>query len=690
MHKILIFILLFLFQKQMFAQEIPNYRDDHFFSNAFQTERWYRIYLPDDYEANPDKRYPVIYYFHGWGGRYKWDSYDLKDDPGYPENGRKEPPFVMEWSNYVHEHDVIIVTWDGYEPNLHKGLYKREGITYGGTCPYDYVRAHETEKDNQHWGWDYRKYFRDLVSHVDSAYRTIADRDHRAVTGLSMGGLTSWYVAGQNKDLICSVSAFDPADNFPLYGPKGHQVVFPVLEMYRPLRGLDVRLTMTDGDWLKYNDIEMKRLWEADHMTHFEFHMADFPDHWAGDANRQLDFHMRSFKKPHTKPSNWNHVCPAFPTFSAWGYDFHVERDQPALSLVENVSPDHMKVLSRTFIPDGPIVRDERTKITTAGIYIPRKTYELMIYNLSTGAITSNRVAASGAGKLSFDLEGGGHIVGINGPEAGNGPVLRIVPAHNAEYHYFEVGKDQHLDFRVVNLGTKEARNIEIEASSSHPFIVFKENKINIKKIKPGGYTGIQGAYAFNLAKYSDETSVGALDLEIKEEGKVRDRQRMMFFTVPVSPYLNERAVLVLDGRTVKGVPVYMQGPDTVQLQDLSGGKGNGNGIPEAGEEVRVYVKLKQGMAPKDINTWHRTYLINCYEDPYLRVEKLNYEEKLHQAGATSVSSVLSVAGNTPERHEFNLWLKVESLYNEKHDPVSRATIYAHKYDYRRVKLKGK
>ena len=89
----------------LFAQ-----KDSSFFSRAFETERRYRIYLPSDYYSQPGKRYPVVYYFHGWGGRYKWDNYQPEDDPGYPGNGRSEPPFVMEWRNYSLSHDLIIVT----------------------------------------------------------------------------------------------------------------------------------------------------------------------------------------------------------------------------------------------------------------------------------------------------------------------------------------------------------------------------------------------------------------------------------------------------------------------------------------------------------------------------------------------------------------------------------------------------
>ncbi len=217
----------------------------------------------------------MIYYFHGWGGRYKWDSYTLEDDPGYPENGRKEPPFVMEWRNYSQSHDIIIVTWDGYEPNLHPGKYHREGIDYGRCNPYDFPRAHEDPI--VHWGWDFRMHFRELVAHIDSSYRTMADRDHRGVTGLSMGGLTAMYISGQNKDLVGSVSAFCPAANLPRYGPKGHLSVFPVIEMYRSLKGLPMRLTATDGDWLLANDLRMKRIFEGSGFDPFEFHYGRFP-----------------------------------------------------------------------------------------------------------------------------------------------------------------------------------------------------------------------------------------------------------------------------------------------------------------------------------------------------------------------------------------------------------------------------
>lgn len=663
-----------------------SYQDVSFFSEAFQTERHYRIYLPESYHQNSEKRYPVIYYFHGWGGRYKWSNHDAEEDIFYPENGRKEPPFVMEWKDYVKDHEVIIVTWDGYEPNLHQGKKMREGIPYGNCSPYDYMRAHE--KEDHHWGWDYRLYFRDQVQHVDQHFRTIADRDHRAITGLSMGGLTSYYVAGQNKDLVSSVSSFDPADNIPMYGPKGYQVAFPVLEMYRSLKGLAVRLTMTDGDWLKYNDWEMKRIFEVADLSHFEFHLADYPDHWTADADEQLDFHMKEFSRSHPTPQNWNHICPAFPSFKVWGYDIDVQRAKPALTILENVCEGHMKVVSRTFIPDGPIVMDEKLSISTDNIYSPEGSYQLISYNLSSNEFAVQDVKATTDGRLKIELGGGGHLIGINDEGPGKGAKLNIVFKNEQEYLYFEAGKPCDLNFKLVNVGTGDARNIEIRVSSEHPHIDFAESKIQVSAIGSGNYIELENQFDFKFTQYVDTMFVGSLNFELISDGVETETQHKVFFVIPESPYVDASELIILDGRSLNDIPIYGQGPNVVQQQTISGGKGNGNGLLEPGEEGLLYLPLPMGMGSNDINTYHRTYMINHLDDPYISVKNLDYEEKLNQAGATSISTILSISKDSPKNHEFDLWFQIESLYNDKQDTTSRATIYAHKYDYRRASLK--
>jgi len=108
----------------------------------------------------------------------------------------------------------------------------------------------------------------------------------------------------------------------------------------------------------------------------------------------------------------------------------------------------------------------------------------------------------------------------------------------------------------------------------------------------------------------------------------------------------------------------------------------------EQGEEALVHIRLAKGIAPNDTSTYHRTFLINHLDEAFIKADQLHYAERMSQASKTHIATVLSIAENVPKNHESDLWFKVESLYNDKNDPVSRAAIYAYKYHYRRVRLK--
>jgi predicted peptidase len=51
----------------------PAYQDVQYHSTVFGRQKFFRLYLPRGYDRS-DRRYPVIYFFHGWGGRH------FKDD----------------------------------------------------------------------------------------------------------------------------------------------------------------------------------------------------------------------------------------------------------------------------------------------------------------------------------------------------------------------------------------------------------------------------------------------------------------------------------------------------------------------------------------------------------------------------------------------------------------------------------
>ena len=663
-------------------------KDASFYCNAFETERDYRIYLPADYDINPDKEYPVVYYFHGWGGRYKWDNYVVQDDPAYPGNGRVNPPFVMEWRDYSQNNDVIIVTWDGYEPEYEPGQDFREGIKYGACEPYDYPRAQEKKSSIRHRGWDYRKQFTELIAHIDSNYRTIADRDHRAITGLSMGGLMAFYVAGQTKDYISSMSAFCPADVTPYFGPKNYISVFEELEFYRSLKGINVRLSYNDGDWLHAHDLRVKGIMEGSGFDTFESHEAVFFDHWAADIDEQLDYHMNEFQKTHPRPDNWNHICSAYKTFDQWGYSFQVEREDPALTILERVSKNHMKVFSREFIPDGPIILAETIDVSTDAIYTPQSNYSIITYNLTSKIFSEQSGITTLDGRVEFSLPGGGNLVGINTDENAGDPDLFVINKANSDYLYFEEGKQYSIDFSMVNVGAADASNIKVSAFCNHPKISFSNNEKDIASVASKEIVQVDSAFKFIFNGFDEEYFMGNIQLQISISGTVIDTQKIVFHAIPASPYVEADDVIILDGRSEKNVRVYSQCSNSVKNANLYGGTGNGNGIPEKGEEILVYVKLAQGLAPNDKNAFHKTYLIGQYNDSNVSVEKLKYDEKDCQAGAASTSSYITIGNSVQENDTIELWLRAESLYNDKNPGVpTRRDPYEFHYDYRRVKM---
>lgn len=123
------------------------------------------VITPSGYEKS-GRRYPVIYLLHGYGGNYaQWakTAPQLKTD--------------------VDVMNLIIVCPDG-------GI----GSWYMDS-PVDTAFRYETFVGGE------------LVSYIDAKYPTQADRGHRAITGLSMGGHGGLYLGIRHKDLFGAAGA---------------------------------------------------------------------------------------------------------------------------------------------------------------------------------------------------------------------------------------------------------------------------------------------------------------------------------------------------------------------------------------------------------------------------------------------------------------------------------------------------
>jgi enterochelin esterase family protein len=152
------------------------------------TGTWRRayVYTPPDYDSNARARYPVLYLQHGAGeNATSWTKQGhanlILDN--LIAAGKAKPMIVVMETGYA------------YKP----GAQPVQGATGAPTVPNsfeDLVVA-------------------DLIPAIDARYRTLADREHRAMAGLSMGGGQTLQIASNHLDLFAWVGSFSaPLRNF--------------------------------------------------------------------------------------------------------------------------------------------------------------------------------------------------------------------------------------------------------------------------------------------------------------------------------------------------------------------------------------------------------------------------------------------------------------------------------------------
>jgi len=179
-------------------------RVERFFSPALGVEKHYVVYLPPSYATAPARRYPVAYYLHGLtGNEADWvslASIDVVTD-SLIASGTPEMMLVMPDGD------------DGWYTN-----WEETPQPYG-TCLVDTLlnRAAPALCVAQARYEDYIA--RDLVRHVDSTYRTLADRGHRGIAGLSMGGYGAVTIALEHPDVFSAAASHSGVLSPLLAGP---------------------------------------------------------------------------------------------------------------------------------------------------------------------------------------------------------------------------------------------------------------------------------------------------------------------------------------------------------------------------------------------------------------------------------------------------------------------------------------
>ena len=176
------------------TQDVPHGQVREVWYNSKVTGTWRHalVYLPPDYDTQTKVRYPVLYLQHGGG----------EDETGWIRQGACElHPRQSDRREKLQADD------------RRDGVWLRAPRGPGRpTCTAKPFGSPEMMKAMQ----DMAAAFEDdvtqaLIPFIDSTFRTLSDRDHRAMAGLSMGGMQTFQVTLNHLDLFSYIGGFSGA-----------------------------------------------------------------------------------------------------------------------------------------------------------------------------------------------------------------------------------------------------------------------------------------------------------------------------------------------------------------------------------------------------------------------------------------------------------------------------------------------
>lgn len=167
-------------------------REIYYWSSYNGSMRHCYVYTPAGYDEDKTKRYPVLYLQHGGG----------ESEHGWAQQGKtgiildnliaegRALPFIVVMDNG---------TWMSFKRADGSSLAmgpRRPGQGGGMNLPEDWTEGFRNTL------------IQDIIPMVDARFRTIADKDHRALAGLSMGAMETKEIGLRRPDVFGSLGIF--------------------------------------------------------------------------------------------------------------------------------------------------------------------------------------------------------------------------------------------------------------------------------------------------------------------------------------------------------------------------------------------------------------------------------------------------------------------------------------------------
>lgn len=169
-------------------------REVYYYSKTNDAMRHCYIYTPASYDVDLDKRYPVLYLQHGGG----------ESEHGWPQQGKTG--LIMDNLIAAGLAEEFIIVMDNGSAGR-----PRQAAAPAGQRPQGQRPQGGRPGMGMPSGWAdgfMNTLVNDIIPMVDAKYRTIADKEHRAMAGLSMGAMQTKAITMANPDVFSKLGLF--------------------------------------------------------------------------------------------------------------------------------------------------------------------------------------------------------------------------------------------------------------------------------------------------------------------------------------------------------------------------------------------------------------------------------------------------------------------------------------------------
>ena len=217
-------------------------RNINYYSEMTRTWRRAFVYTPPGYDDDLNKRYPVLYLQHGGG----------EDETGWPNQGKVD----MIMDNLIAEgkaKPMIIVMDRGYAIDP---MRRRVEVEHGNLRA---AMANNAFPD---------VLVKDIIPMIDKTFRTIPDRNHRAMAGLSMGGFQTFQTTMTNLDKFAYIGGFSGA----AFLEPGSDITQAFDGVWADADAFNKKVKMM---YLSIGTVEPERMYQSVNNFHKELEKAD-------------------------------------------------------------------------------------------------------------------------------------------------------------------------------------------------------------------------------------------------------------------------------------------------------------------------------------------------------------------------------------------------------------------------------